>query len=232
MKPLVVIPARGGSKRLSGKNIKPLKDKPLIHYTIEAAREVFDDDVICVSTDNVKIKQVSEETGLKVPFLRPKRLATDTADSRSVLLHAYEYYKKEKGYEADVIILLQPTSPLRKSTHIQEAFELYHEDLDMVVSVKETNANPYFVLYEENENGYLEKSKRGNFTRKQDVPEVWELNGAIYVMNVRSFKKGQPMNFDKVVKYKMGVIESMDIDTELDFNIAEAILESQDYKQS
>lgn len=217
MKPLVIIPARGGSKRLPGKNIKPLKGKPLIHYTIEAAREVFDDSVICVSTDDEEIKLVSERTGLKMPFIRPAELATDSADSRSVLLHAHEFYQKNKNYEADTIILLQPTSPLRNAKHIKEALKLYHEDLDMVVSVKETNANPYFVLYEENENGYLEKSKNGNFTRKQDVPEVWELNGAIYVMNVRSLKRGQPMNFDKVVKYKMGEMESVDVDTELDW---------------
>jgi len=224
MKPLVVIPARGGSKRLPGKNIKPLNGKPLIHYTIEAAREVFDDSIICVSTDDEEIKQVSEQTGLKVPFLRPKELATDTADSRSVLLHAYQYYKEEKGYEANVIILLQPTSPLRNATHIREALKLYHHGLDMVVSVKETDANPYFVLYEENEEGFLEKSKKGDFTRKQDCPKVWEVNGAIYVMNSDSVKKGQAKDFDKVVRYEMSPEISVDVDTELDWKIVKVLI--------
>jgi len=224
MKPLIVIPARGGSKRLPGKNIKPLNGKPLIHYTIEAAREVFDDSIICVSTDDEEIKRVSEQTGLKVPFVRPKELATDTADSRGVLLHSYEYYKEEKEYEADVIILLQPTSPLRNATHIREAIELYHQELDMVVSVKETDANPYFVLYEENEDGYLEKSKKGDFTRKQDAPKVWELNGAIYVINVTALKKGPPNAFEKVVRYEMKPEDSVDVDTELDWEILEVIL--------
>lgn len=224
MKPLVVIPARGGSKRLPGKNIKPLNGKPLIHYTIEAAREVFNDSAICVSTDDVEIKRVSEETGLEVPFLRPKELASDTADSRSVLLHAYEYYKKEKDYEADVIILLQPTSPLRNATHIKEAIELYHDELDMVVSVRETDANPYFVLYEENEKGYLEKSKKGDFTRKQDVPKVWELNGAIYVIKTNSLFERQHLMFDKIAKYEMPKMASIDIDDELDFEFAELIM--------
>jgi len=217
MKPLVVIPARGGSKRLPGKNIKLLNGKPLIHYTIDAAREVFDDDVICVSTDDQKIKRVSEQTGLEIPFLRPAELATDTADTRSVLLHAFHYYKANMSYEADTIVLLQPTSPLRKAKHIREALELYHSGLDMVVSVKETNSNPYFVLYEENQKGYLEKSKKGNFTRKQDVPKVWELNGAVYVMNVESLLNAQPAAFKKVVKYEMGEMESVDVDTELDW---------------
>lgn len=226
MKPLVVIPARGGSKRLPGKNIKPLNGKPLIHYTIEAARSVFDDSVICVSTDYEKIKRVSEQTGLKVPFLRPKNLATDTADSRSVLLHAYEFYKNEKEYEADVVILLQPTSPFRNVTHIKEAIKLYHDGLDMVVSVKETDSNPYFVLYEENEEGYLEKSKKGNFTRKQDVPKVWELNGAIYVMNVDALKKKQPKDFEKVVSYKMEPEDSVDVDTELDWEVVNVLVKN------
>lgn len=224
MKPLVVIPARGGSKRLPGKNIKPLNGKPLIHYTIEAAREVFDDSIICVSTDDEEIKQVSEKTGLKVPFLRPKELATDTADSRSVLLHAYDYYKENQDYIADVIVLLQPTSPLRNATHIQKALELYHVGLDMVVSVKETDANPYFVLYEENEDGYLEKSKKGDFTRKLDVPKVWELNGAIYVMNCETLIKRQPKDFKKVIRYEMNPENSVDVDTELDWELLNLLL--------
>ncbi|MEX2656049.1 MAG: acylneuraminate cytidylyltransferase family protein [Balneolales bacterium] len=223
MKPLVVIPARGGSKRLPGKNIKLLNGKPLIHYTIEVAREVFDDSVICVSTDDEKIKAVSEQTGLIIPFLRPKELATDSADTRSVLLHAYDFYNKELEYEADVIILLQPTSPLRRAYHVKEALELYHEDLDMVVSVKETDANPYFVLYEENEEGYLEKSKKGNFTRKQDCPKVWEFNGAIYVIKIRSLLEGQHLNFQKIDKYIMSKIASIDIDDELDCKLTEII---------
>jgi N-acylneuraminate cytidylyltransferase len=224
MKPLIVIPARGGSKRLPGKNIKLLNGKPLIHYTIEAAREVFDDSVICISTDDEEIKRVSEKIGIKIPFLRLPELATDTADSRSVLLHAYKYYKEEKDYEADVIILLQPTSPLRNARHIKEALELYHDDLDMVVSVKETDSNPYFVLFEENEKGYIEKSKKGSFTRMQDCPKVWELNGAIYVMNVESLKKKQPRDFEKVLRYEMKPEVSMDVDTELDWKILEAML--------
>lgn len=224
MKPLVVIPARGGSKRLPGKNIKPLNGKPLIHYTIEAAREVFDDTIICVSTDDEKIKQVSEQTGLKVPFLRPKELATDTADSRSVLLHAYEFYKEEREYEADVIILLQPTSPLRNATHIKEALKLYHNELDMVVSVKETDANPYFNLYEENEEGFLEKSKEGDFTQKQDVPKVWELNGAIYIINIKSINTSL-QNLKRVKKYTMDQRNSIDIDTELDWKLVEYIID-------
>ncbi|WP_445666643.1 acylneuraminate cytidylyltransferase family protein [Fodinibius sp. AD559] len=220
MKPLVVIPARGGSKGVPRKNIKELGGKPLIYYTIEAAREVFDDDVICVSTDDKEIKEVVEQTGLEVPFLRPEKFATDTAGTRGVLLHALKFYKEEMDYKADTIILLQPTSPFRTAQHINEALEKYHFGLDRVVSVKETDANPYFVLFEENEEGFLKKSKEGSFKRRQDCPKVWELNGAIYIINVNSLKNEEVSEFRRVKKYVMDEVSSIDIDSELDWKIA------------
>lgn len=222
MNPLVVIPARGGSKGVTGKNIKVLNQKPLIHYTIEAARKVFEDRYIYVSTDSADIKSVAEQTGLIVPFLRPGHLATDTANSRDVLLHAIEQFTLKQ--EPDVIILLQPTSPFRDETHIKEALKLYNTDLDMVVSVKETNANPYYVLFEEDSKGFLTKSKNGNFTRRQDCPKVWEYNGAIYIINTKSLKIKNINDFTKVVKYKMNAYDSVDIDEEIDFDFANFLM--------
>ena len=227
MKPLVVIPARAGSKRLPRKNVLLLGGQPLINYTIEAARDVFDDSVICVSTDDHEIKKVSEQSGLIVPFLRPEELARDTSDTRSVLLHAYKFYREEYSYEADLLILLQPTSPLRKAHHIKEALDLYNEELDMVVSVKETDSNPYFVLFEQNEEGYLEKSKRGDFNRSQDCPKVYEFNGAIYIINPNSLLKEQPFKFNKIAKYVMSREASIDIDTELDYKFTDWLLTNQ-----
>jgi len=223
MKPLVVIPARGGSKGIPRKNIKSLDGKPLIYYTIEAAREVFDDELICVSTDNVEIKEVVERTGLEVPFLRPEELATDAAGMREVLLHAVDYFEST-GYDVDTIVSLQPTSPFRKGTHIKEALEMYELALDRVVSVKETDANPYFVLFEENEKGFLEQSKIGNFKRRQDCPKVWELNGAIYVINVESLREKAMPEFKKVRKYEMSQESSLDIDTPLDWELTKLLL--------
>ena len=163
MKPLVIIPARGGSKGVPKKNIKVLGGKPLIQWTIDVAREIFEDNIICVSTDNFQIKKVVENLGLSVPFIRPKNLSTDTAGTYEVLLHALNYYEN-LGYFPDVIILLQPTSPFRTSKQIKEALELYTSNIDMIVSVKETKSNPYFVLREENENGFLVKSKDSNLS--------------------------------------------------------------------
>ena len=221
MRPLVVIPARGGSKGLPGKNIKLLNKKPLIQYTIEAAREVFDDKSIYVSTDDDEILKTVECIGLKVFFKRPEKLATDTANSRDVLLHAIDFFKNKNGFEPDCIILLQPTSPFRNSLHIKEALKLYTSYIDMVVSVKETESNPYYVLFEENVNGFLKKSKEGNYTRRQDCPRVWELNGAIYIMNTNSLREKKIGEFDKIIKYEMDSETSIDIDNELDWNLAE-----------
>lgn len=228
MQPLIIIPARGGSKGVPGKNIKKLNGIPLVCYTVAAARAVFDDEQIIVSTDDSLIKKCVEETGLSVPFLRPSVLATDTASTHEVLLHAIEY-SNTIGYFPDTVILLQPTSPFRNETHIKDAIKEYRKDLikelDMLVSVKETESNPYYVLFEEDKNEYLQKSKKANFTRRQDCPKVWEYNGAIYIVNIESLKKGIFPIFKKTKKFVMDDVSSLDIDTELDWKLAEFILE-------
>ena len=225
MRPLVLIPARGGSKGVPHKNIKVLAGTPLIGHTVLEAKKVFKNDQIIVSTDSPEIKAVAESFDLKVPFLRPESLATDTSGSYGVIMHCIEFFEK-KGYKADVLALLQPTSPFRNGTHIRECLELYSPNLDMVVSVKETKANPYFNLFEENKEGYLEKSKKGDFERRQDSPKVWEYNGAIYIINVNSLKKGDFSSFEKIKKYVMPEIPSFDIDTPLDWMVAEQIAQN------
>jgi len=233
MKPIVVIPARGGSKGIPGKNIKKLGGRPLIEYTINAAREVFSDDEIILSTDSLEIKNCAEKLGLKVPFIRPASLATDSAGTYKVLLHALEYVEG-KGYFPEILILLQPTSPFRSSKHLTEAIEIYGEnaDIEMVVSVTETHANPYFLLFEEDEHGFLQHSKQGDFVRRQDCPKVWEYNGAIYIINVAALKKKQVSEFQKVIKYEMDQMSSHDLDTPLDWLVANAILKQRAEKQN
>jgi N-acylneuraminate cytidylyltransferase len=222
---LVIIPARGGSKGVPGKNIRLLNGKPLIQYTIDAAQEVFPNDSICVSTDSQEIKNCVEILGLNVPFMRPLELATDESSSYDVLMHALRYYNKI-GYYPTSIILLQPTSPLRTANHIKESIELYqsYKDIDMLVSVTETKSNPYYSLFEENSDGFLIKSKESNFTRRQDCPKVWESNGAIYVISVESLRNYGSLFLQKIKKYVMPEKYSIDIDTELDFQLAETII--------
>ena len=188
MKTLVIIPARGGSKGIPHKNIKPLNGKPLIHYTIDEAREIVGDDDICVSTDDPEIIKCVEDYGLSVPFVRPEELAIDTAGTYEVLLHALSFYEKQ-GKHYDVVLLLQNTSPFRKAGQIKEALALYSPDVDMVVSVKECASNPYYCVFEEDNNGFLHVCKGdGNIFRRQDAPKVYEYNGAIYIMNAEKLK--------------------------------------------
>lgn len=222
MKPLVIIPARGGSKGIPGKNSKILHGKPLIQYTIECALEVFTKEQIVVSTDDEKIQNIAKNCGLDVPNLRPEHLATDTASSYDVILNCIEENKSR--FDFDTIVLLQPTSPLRKPEHISEALSHYSIDLDMVVSVNESGSNPYYSLFEENSEGYLNKSKEGNFTRRQDCPIVYEYNGSIYVMNRTSLEAMSIGEFTRIKKYVMDKKYALDLDTPLDWKIAEILM--------
>jgi len=220
---LFIIPARGGSKGVPGKNIKHLNGKPLIQYTIEVARQLADDIDICVSTDDVSIKDVVEKAGLVVPFLRPPELATDNTGTYEVLIHALDFYKSI-GREYEKLVLLQPTSPFRQSSQVRSALESWQNGIEMIVSVKETKSNPYYLLFEENASGFLEKSKKGNFIRRQDCPTVYEYNGAIYIIDVASLRNHHISSFQKIKKFVMDEKTSFDIDTPMDWKIAEFIL--------
>lgn len=221
MKILVIIPARGGSKGIPHKNIKPLAGKPLIHYTIDVARQIVTDKDICVSTDDQEIIKCVEDYGLKIPFVRPAKLATDTAGTYEVLLHALDYYEKQ-GKNFDTVILLQNTSPFRTAEQVKEAMQLYKDGIDMVVSVKECPANPYYCVFEENADGWLQICKGdGKITRRQDAPKVYEYNGAIYIINANSLKQMPLYAFSHRVKYVMDAQSSIDLDTMFDWNMAE-----------
>lgn len=223
MKPVVLIPARGGSKGVPGKNIKKLNGKPLIWYTLEAARSCFGDEYIRVSTDDVRIKDAVEDLGFRVGELRPAELATDIVDTYQVAMHVISEVEKS-NYYPDTLILLQPTSPFRNSSHISDALKLFNENLEMVVSVKEAKSNPYFTLMEEDEEGWLKKSKNGNFSRRQDCPKIYEYNGAIYIVKIAALRLFNFNQLTKIKKYVMDDISSLDIDTPLDWDYAEFVL--------
>ena len=217
---LVVIPARGDSKGVPGKNIKLLGGKPLIHYTIEAARKVVPDRQIIVSTDSPEIKRVAQNTGMTVPFLRPSALAGDKSSMNEVVEHALKYYEKENPTPKK-IMLLQPTSPFRDENHIREALESFDDSLDLLISVKEAESSPYFELREENKEGFLKQLFSTTFDRRQELPAVWALNGAIYIVNTHSFKENPLHSLRRVRKYVMDKISSTDIDSPLDWKLAE-----------
>ncbi len=222
---LIIIPARGGSKGIPRKNIKLLNGKPLIYYTIDTARAITADENICVSTDDEEIKFVVESYGMKVPFLRPDELSTDTAGTYEVLLHALDFYEKQ-GRKYNAILLLQTTSPFRTAEQVIEALQLFdNSNADMVVSVKECPANPYFNVFEEDRDGYLHVCKGdGNIFRRQDAPKVYEYNGAIYIMDAHTLKHTHMHMMQHRVKYVMDAESSFDLDTMQDWQMAEMML--------
>lgn len=225
MEVLVVIPARGGSKGIPYKNIKPLAGKPLICYSIDVARQFTSDENICVTTDDNKIIEVVENYGLKVPFKRPDYLATDTCGSNEVIQHAWKFFA-DKGKHYDAILLLQPTSPFRKVEFLKEAVALYDDNIDMVTSVKPAACNPYYDGFEEESDGLLYVSKGdGALARRQDAPCVWQQNGSIYVINPQSLIEKGLGGFTRIRKYAMSELYSVDIDNPFDWKIAELVLE-------
>lgn len=222
MRTLIIIPARGGSKGIPHKNIKRLNGKPLIHYTIDVARGIVADDDICVSTDDAEIIRCVEDYGLKVPFVRPSELASDTAGTYEVLLHAMSFYEKQ-GRKYDAVLLLQNTSPFRRVEDVKCAMQLYREDVDMVVSVREI-VSPYYNSFEE-ENGFLRQISNGEvYVRRQDTPKTYEYNGAVYLINYESLKRCSIGEFKRCVKYVMDDLHSVDLDTMLDWKYAEFII--------
>jgi len=226
-KALYIIPARGGSKGIPYKNIKLLNGIPLIGYTLELAKKVCaDGNHICVSTDSTEIAKVAEQYGINMPFLRPKELSTDSATTRDVIIHALNFYKKERNEEFEIVVLLQPTSPFRKEKHVIEAVERFSPEIDMVVSVKESHENPYCTLYEADNNGYLIQSKDIGATRRQDCPPVFAMNGSIYVIDAKLILEKDFSQFKKVAPYLMEDVYSVDIDTPLDWLYCEMLLQN------
>lgn len=220
---LFVITARGGSKGLPGKNIKKLCGKPLIAYSIDVARAFTDDENICVTTDSEKIIKVVEDYGLKVPFVRPAYLATDTATSNDVLVHAVNYFK-EIGREYRRLCLLQPTSPLRTIEDVQEALNLYRDDIDVVTGMVKSHAPS--VLNEETEDGFMVSVFNKGGLGRQYVREMYETNGAIYVINIKSLLEKGMKGFTRKVKYVMSKEHSVDIDDIIDFMLVETIMKT------
>ena len=228
MKILYLIPARGGSKGLPGKNIKILGNKPLINYSIQFARNFTTDLNICVSTDDEDIIKCVNDNNLKIEFKRPENLSTDTATTNDVIINAINYYESIGRYY-DLVVLLQPTSPFRKIQDFKNMLNNWTKDLDLLVSVKENHDSPYFNIFEENLDGFLNKSKDVGITRRQDAPKVYAFNGSIYIYNVNSIKKNQ---IKKIKKYIMqDLITSIDIDTSFDFLMCETVIKNNLFKK-
>jgi N-acylneuraminate cytidylyltransferase/CMP-N,N'-diacetyllegionaminic acid synthase len=225
---LALIPARGGSKGLPGKNIRELAGRPLLAWSIEAARQSRYVDFVALSTDSRDIADVAEAEGVPVPFLRPAHLATDSASSFDALVHALDWYAGN-GERFDLVVWLQPTSPLRTAADIDQAIELYFEkQAAAIVSVCETDHHPWWsnVLPADGNMADFLRPEVLNANR-QELPVYYRLNGAIYLGAPEFLRKNGSFFGSGTYAYPMPDARSVDIDSLMDFRIAEAVLLSQ-----
>lgn len=226
MEVLAIIPARGGSKRVKDKNIYPLAGKPLIAYSIEQARQSTLVTRVIVSTDNAKIKEASLAAGAEV-IDRPDEFATDTAPTLGVLQHTLHYLKEKENYVPDLVVLLQPTCPLRISADIDACVELLKKNAaaDTVITVRQAEETPYWMFTIRQD--LLEKLIDTTATRSQDLPKAYLLNGAVYVFtpqHILTGKKTLGVLGVKNIPYVMPFERSHDIDTLEDMHRVEKIL--------
>ncbi len=224
MDTLFIIPARKGSKGLPKKNIKSLGGKPLIAYSIDfALQNATKNDIVCISTNDLKVIEIAKtDFNLDVPFIRPDALSNDTASTFDVIIHALDFYK-ENGLTFEKILLLQPTSPYRIKQDFEKINDIYKkESADMVVSVKKSKESPYFTLFEEDKTGILKKIiPNSTYLNRQECPPVYVYNGSMYLVNVSKFLQKSNFNFENIIKYEMPESRSVDIDTQIDWILAE-----------
>ncbi|MDR6121912.1 CMP-N,N'-diacetyllegionaminic acid synthase [Bacillus sp. SLBN-46] len=216
---LAIIPARGGSKGIPGKNIIKINEKPLIQYTIEAALSSKYLDRIIVSTDCKSIAEVSLSCGAEVPFIRPESLAKDTSKTIDVLLHAVDDLRKV-GDKYDYLVLLQPTQPLRTAKHIDEAIEMIiNKKGESLVSISEVSEHPLLMRRLDSHCNVQKLLHMESTVRRQDFPKYYKVNGSIYINQINSnFNLNTSLN-DNKLGYVMNKDYDLDIDEPSDLEI-------------
>ncbi|HZX34927.1 MAG TPA: acylneuraminate cytidylyltransferase family protein [Thermodesulfobacteriota bacterium] len=228
MKILAFIPARGGSERVPGKNTKLLRGKPLIVYTIEAAKRARLVNRVVVSTDSADIAAVAKEYGAETPFMRPKEISGSESTEMQFLEHALDWFKKNEDYEPDLIVLLYPTSPFRKSETIDRAIEgmLKHPEADSLRSVKLCSEHPYkmWVVEEGLLKPFVKIGVRNAHTLAYKLlPTVYAQNASIYITKPGTIRDKKSPTGDVIIPFIMDEDESMDINSPVDFRLAEAL---------
>ena len=226
MKNIAIIPARSGSKGVKDKNIRDFCGKPLMAYSIEAALQSGKFEEVMVSTDSEKYAAIAKQYGANVPFLRSDATASDTASSWDMVDEVLKNYKL-LGREFDTFCLLQPTSPLRTAEDIVRAYSLYEEKADFaVVSVCEAEHSPLWCGHLPETQEFIDFVDEKNLKQRQAGQKFYRLSGAIYIVNIEKFKTERNLYRKGSFAYIMSQKKSVDIDTEIDFKIAELMIMS------
>jgi len=217
---LALITARGGSKGIPGKNIKYLADKPLINWTIDAAKKSAYIDRLILSSDDDNIMQQALSAGCEVPFKRPAELSMDSSNSMDVIVHALEQLTEEYDY----LLLLQPTSPFRTVAQIDAIIEQgIGSETDITVSVTESKKHPAF-MYTLDGNKLLPVINTQQQKRRQDMPKVYEHNGALYLASIPHLLRAKKFNGEGVAAFLMDTLSSVDLDEPCDWEFAEYLI--------
>lgn len=229
MKILAFIPARGGSQRIPNKNIKLLHGKPLMAYTIEAAKKSRHINRIVVSTDSEEIAAVARDYGAEIPFLRPKDIARTDSTEMQFFEHALDWFEKNENYQPDLIVLLYPTSPFRKPESIDKAIEkiLQHPEADSLRSVRLCSEHPYkmWVIQDRYLNPFVEGKDANIHTLSyQLLPTVYIQNASIYITKPATIKEQKSPTGNIIIPFIMEETESIDINNPIDFDFAEMVM--------
>lgn len=240
---LVVICARGGSKGIPGKNIKPLAGKPLIAHSIAAAQEFGLADRVIVSTDDQQIKAVAEEYGAEVPFLRPAELANDTIGRIAAVIHAVQAAEAHYQEKYDVVMDLGNMAPLRNQEDMMGTLQMLVDtpDTDVVYSVTPAGRNPYYNMVEIDQAGYSKMSKTLpiSASSRQTAPKVYDMNDSIYAIWCDALIKHKdmvvPIQLVPTLRHRAYVMpeeRSIDIDRLIDFQLAELLMAAHHQNQT
>jgi len=223
---LAIIPARGGSKGVPKKNIKPLAGKPLILWTIEAAKKTEKIDRIILSTDDDEIANTCRNQGIEIPFLRPKELAQDDSKAIDNYIYTIEELKKREENIYEDFVVLQPTSPLRKAEDIDNAIELFiNKDADSVISFSEASHHPLWAKkIDTNQKITNYFHEDASLKNRQELPIAYMPNGALFIFKYSLLRTKYTYYTDKTFAYIIPSERSVDIDTEFDFKFAEFLL--------
>ncbi len=218
---LAIIPARAGSKRIPGKNIKPLAGKPLLVHSIECARNAPSVSRIVVSTDSPEIRAIAVAAGADAPFLRPPELAGDQTPTIAVILHLFDYLQTIESLHYEYLVLLEPTSPLRTVADLEDALQILRASpADSIVSVSRTPVNPqHFVAIQD---GLIQAFNPG----EQSGSQLYKLNGALYISRIDAVLRTGRLLGDTTLPYLMPELRSIDIDHPDDLRLAELLIGS------
>ncbi|MEN8224428.1 MAG: acylneuraminate cytidylyltransferase family protein [Bacteroidota bacterium] len=229
---LAIIPARGGSKRIPNKNIKPLNGLPLINYTIELALSNQNIDKVIVSTEDTEIAKIAMACGAEVPFMRPDKLAMDNTPDLPVILHALEWLEDNENYHPDKILLLRPTTPFKTNNIINNCVDILNDD-PTATSVRTTHRaegidHPYWMF--KSKNGYLQPFIDGieltQYYQRQLLPDCYKINGVVDVLRPEVIRDSNNLFGDQIRFCEIEENNAVDIDTPLDFVYAEFLIKN------